>query len=109
MNFFKKFFIYILFILLFISIYQDLSVGTVPEIKKQSTDVEQSDEKYDVAHVKLKAGDTVLSIVERINNNELKQVDIEQIITDFQTINPSSDPYQLEQGVYYYFPVYNKP
>lgn len=110
MDFIKRFFIYIVIILLCISIYNDLSLGNSPASEDRSNRIQQpsTDITFTVLQVKVEPGETVLSIVERINNNRnLKKMDLTQILTDFNTINPSIDPKTIEPHTYYYFPLYN--
>ncbi|MEC5422240.1 hypothetical protein QGM71_01870 [Virgibacillus sp. C22-A2] len=62
--------------------------------------------KFNVIHIKVQPGDTVLSIVEELNEDTLDSLDISQLISDFKMINPNSDPYNLQAHHYYYFPLY---
>ncbi|MGY0692905.1 hypothetical protein ACW2QC_08950 [Virgibacillus sp. FSP13] len=108
MNFFKKSGIYLFIILIIVSIYTDLTNGsllpsnnnTIPEKQTESTNTR----KFEIMKVKVRAGDTVLSIVEEINDS-LPAFDINQIFEDFQLIN-HTDPHKLIIGGYYYFPIY---
>ncbi|WP_051681369.1 hypothetical protein [Virgibacillus alimentarius] len=101
----------ILFLFLFImSIYKDLTTGIIKNTLNTKIDTEIT-EKANIRTAKIKVypGDTVLSIVEQINNNhhQTPNIDIEQIIIDFKKINPDADPYKLEIFKYYYFPLYH--
>ncbi|PAV29050.1 hypothetical protein CIL05_13805 [Virgibacillus profundi] len=103
MNFLKKLFIYGLILLFIISIYKDLTPETPDEIKNNMP-VEL---KLSVLQMKVEPGETVLSIVEKINNDSIQLLDMEQILTDFNIANPQiKDPYNLKEGSFYYFPVY---
>ncbi|WP_077621490.1 hypothetical protein [Sediminibacillus massiliensis] len=118
MNFFKRTFLVILIALFVISIVKDLTIGTVitEPIPQQSTakqepetndsEPEAEEEKrYQVVEVKVGPGDTVLSIIEEINHGGVL-FPIEQIIADFETLNPDTDPHQIRTENNYYFPVY---
>ncbi|UJL44858.1 hypothetical protein KFZ58_10485 [Virgibacillus sp. NKC19-16] len=110
MDFIKKTFIFVLIILLGISIYNDLTLGNSQENKINRIQQPATDINFTVLQIKVEPGDTVLSIVERINNNRnLEKMDLTQILTDFNTINPSIDPHNLDPHTYYYFPLYNTP
>lgn len=109
MDFIKRTFIYVIIILLCISIYNDLTLGNVV-LENKSNRIQQpsADITFTVLQVKVEPGETVLSIVERINNNRnLEKMDLTQILTDFTIINPSIDPHNLEPRTYYYFPLYD--
>ncbi|SDK54336.1 hypothetical protein [Sediminibacillus albus] len=119
MGFFKKTFIFILIILFISSVYKDLTVGTpvpgkdngtavsMPEKPEQSSGNKQKEtDAFQILEVKVHPGDTVLTIVEDINRRDT-QLSIEQVIKDFQTLNPDADPHQIEPDMIYKFPVYN--
>jgi TATA-binding protein-associated factor Taf7 len=114
----------IIFLFLFIkSIIHDLSVGTATEIstpnneqkqekeemnqdvKDQTNTDTQEDENHPFKTVsyKVKAGETVLSIAEELN--ELT-ISIQQLIEDFEQLNPSTNPHQIRIDETYLFPVY---
>ncbi|MBP1968683.1 hypothetical protein J2Z83_000777 [Virgibacillus natechei] len=82
-----------------------MGTPTTPEINSNPI---QSDHniKFDAQYVKADPGETVLTIVEGINNNNIKKMAPKQIITDFKLINPSIDPHNLRPNHYYYFPLY---
>src|SRR5699024_9177704 len=91
MNNITKTLLYIFIILFVISLYKDLTIGT----QLHSTDNQQSD-KYEkeikdinAMRVKVKQGDTVLSIVEQLNNKTINTMDIKQILADFKALNPT--------------------
>ncbi len=92
------------------SLYKDLTVGT-PFFNDSKFDQIQQiypkdrKSKLTVVQVRVQRGDTILSVTEKVNH-QLPELDIEQMITDFKTINPNIDPYQLQPETIYYFPVY---
>ncbi|GAA0441008.1 MAG: hypothetical protein ACQEWU_12625 [Bacillota bacterium] len=105
MNFLKKAAIWFIIFLFLSSVYKDISnVQTTPFQEKES-EVLHTD--YHVTPIKVQTGDTVLSIVEEINKHQLNRLNIEKVLIDFQVINPKTDPYQLEIGNFYYFPIYD--
>ena len=99
----KRLSIIILFFLLVLSIMDDLGKNTSPPVPGTF----QRDGEISIAHIKVSAGDTVLSIMEEIN--DLDTLDIEQIIRDFERLNPGADIHFLVPDDFYYFPLYNEP
>ncbi|GAB4073433.1 LysM domain-containing protein [Barrientosiimonas marina] len=104
-------FLFILCIILFlVSIYNDLTNGTVLQTDLNSHD-HQPEKQLQLTAVKVKVqtGDTVLSIVERLSDQDqsMNQQNVSQIMTDFKTLNPDTSPLEVEAGDYYYFPVYD--
>jgi hypothetical protein len=55
--------------------------------------------------VEVKAGDTVLTIAEKITNKPIP-VSITQLIEDFQALNEGTTPEKIQIGKIYKFPVY---
>ncbi|MDL4841530.1 hypothetical protein [Aquibacillus rhizosphaerae] len=128
MGFFKKTCLTLTMLFLIISIFKDLTVGTIiqdtnnheeSEIKEvvekeskpeevKSNDNNQPDEtvRFKVKSYTAMPGDTVLSIVESLNN-EKDSIQMEQIITDFEQLNPGISPHEIETNTTYLFPIYN--
>ncbi|MRH43108.1 hypothetical protein GH741_10465 [Aquibacillus halophilus] len=85
------------------------------EVKKNENDEQESDtqvpqhpketDRYYVKPYTVIPGDTVLSIVEEFNE-EQSSVQMNQIIQDFQILNPDVDPHQIKPNMDYLFPVY---
>lgn len=110
MYFIKRVLFYVVIILLIISLYKDLTLGTFQHNSHKSNHMEQThfknqENKLSAIRVRIQPGDTVLSITEQINQ-QLPHIDIMQIMNDFKTINPNVDPYHLQSDIVYYFPVY---
>ncbi|MBM7569649.1 hypothetical protein [Aquibacillus albus] len=132
MNTLKKIFLTILTLLFIISIFKDLTVGTViqpinqvpldpsekqeeqsneenhPEVtssSKKDQNVYMETDRYQVIQQTTKPGDTVLSIIDSLNQN-ISSVQMEQIIHDFEQLNPGVNPHQIEPNSSYFFPVY---
>lgn len=103
MSFFKKSLIFGTIILLFASIYQDLTLGSI-SMDSENAEKTTMNYKDNYVYVQVQPGQTVLSIVEKHNNS--KSLNVNQIIKDFKKLNPNSKPYQLDAYSYYYFPVY---
>ncbi|WP_164668594.1 hypothetical protein [Virgibacillus doumboii] len=112
MNNIKKTLLYMFIILFIISLYKDLTVGTpLNSTNNQYENEYNSEEANDltVMRVKVQQGETVLSIVEQINQQKINTMDIKQIIADFEALNPTvNDPEKLKTNTFYYFPVYEK-
>ncbi|MCG5103062.1 hypothetical protein [Oceanobacillus alkalisoli] len=105
MSTFKRLSLLLLVGLLIISVIDDLS-------KQQTTNEDnrievRNDKDVDIAHIKIEAGDTVLSVTEEINTFDY--LDIEQIKEDFAMLNPGVDADSLVPSSFYYFPLYNEP
>lgn len=112
MNNFKKTLLYIFIVLFIVSLYKDLTIGTqLNSTSNQQHDIEYKTEVNDITvmRVKVQQGDTVLSIVEKINQHVSNTMDIKQIITDFEALNPTIEKSEeLKLNTFYYFPVYEK-
>src|SRR5690625_5498148 len=99
----KKVLIYILIFLLLFSVYKDLNIGSSGNNRSSSTN-SVSITNYNAVYVKVQHGDTILSIIENINRENISVMDMDQIIEDFKLLNPNINPYQLKTEHYYYFP-----
>ncbi|MFP7493618.1 hypothetical protein SFC66_07500 [Terribacillus saccharophilus] len=96
------------------SIWKDLTVGspipaapteTATEKKVPAEDKADERETFQPVLLQVKQGDTLLSVANELNNNDLS-VTMEQVIVDFEELNPGKDPYALHAGSAYYFPHY---
>ena len=130
----KKLLFTLLFLFVTYVIYYDLSAGvlskptsivllqnkenkqsenTTKAIKEEKSEQVQKDvktgkeEELFYQEVKVAAGQTVLSIVEQIQGGPLP-VSISQLITDFQILNPKTEPEMIQIGKVYKFPVYTE-
>ncbi|WP_087971691.1 hypothetical protein [Oceanobacillus rekensis] len=108
MNTLKRFLLYIFIILLFISIYQDIFMK--PNSTPVKNDIEKLmiNESYSIAHVKVLPGDTVLSVIETLNQDYLGRMDLQSLLNHFEQLNPTTDPHKIEPYKIYYFPVYRE-
>lgn len=103
----KKFILTVCIILLLISVYKDLYIGTdilKPEESHDSSLTMHT--SFEPIKIKTERGDTVLTVTERLNPT-IHYVDIEQIRKDFSILNPTVDPEHLQVNRYYFFPKYN--
>src|SRR5690625_3995088 len=98
----KKLSLFILILLLFLSISHDLSKNMEQQYPKTNSDADQNTQ---IAAIKVQHGDTLLSIVEEIN--DLNQLHVDEIIKDFRNLNPDSDYRSLIPNQLYYFPLYS--
>ncbi|WP_226036916.1 hypothetical protein [Aquibacillus saliphilus] len=125
MNLFKKICLTVLLILFIISIFKDLTVGTIIQdvIPKEEKPIPaqedssknpdstvnykhpQETDRYQVESYTTAPGDTVLTIVEALNNDQ-QAIQMDQIIQDFQILNPEADPHQIKPNTDYLFPLY---
>lgn len=93
---------------LFYSIYYDLKKGTLPETERVAPVSNMTvDRKIPAKKLVVKPGDTVLSIVEKLNGQ--MSVPIQKIIHDFKKLNPGADPHAIQIGETYLFPLYGSP
>lgn len=100
-------------IILIYSIYVDVTVGILPSSSAQSMTFEKEIDKKRIESVsvdpfilvEIKPGDTVLSILETIQQGPLP-VPIAQIVTDFEDLNGGVKPEQIQTGKSYKFPDY---
>jgi hypothetical protein len=102
----------ILFFIIYI-IYYDMSIGTLPivngegtteqVIEVSATEVQSSPLPFQT--VEIKAGDTLLSITEELNQDR-KDISIMTIIKDFEKINPGVEANSLKIGEVYKIPMY---
>ena len=102
----KRISIALLLILLFLSINHDLSKNTYPTDNILVNDLETETISFTIVQLKVLPGETFLSIMEQINPLLFNDLDIEQLIEVFISLNPQTDPYQLVVGETYYFPKY---
>ncbi|MRG86609.1 LysM peptidoglycan-binding domain-containing protein [Salinibacillus xinjiangensis] len=122
---FKKIIFILLLILFARSIIHDMTTGIATSTSSTANNTAESDvevkvpakkekqvnkEKNNEAKVDYKpvshtvsAGDTVLSIAEKVNS---RSIPIQKILEDFQTLNPDADPHNIRIGETYFFPEY---
>ncbi|MBM7554752.1 hypothetical protein [Thalassobacillus pellis] len=112
----KKAAIFIFIVLLLMSLYKDLTSGVTikgkektPEetITPNQSEIKKPPLRFDQkVPVKIKSGDTVLSIMEKLHNGEYVY-SIEMMLQDFVRLNPGTDPSAIKIDHVYYFPMYD--
>ncbi|MFC3882936.1 hypothetical protein ACFOU2_05225 [Bacillus songklensis] len=94
----------------------DIRYGTLPHDKAVAVNTKPTKESFreknsqsDVLYltVKVKAGDTVLSIVEQLAQDSVP-VSIEKVVKDFKTLNKGMSPQSIQIGKEYKFPLYKR-
>jgi|SRR5699024_9817955 len=89
-----------------ISVYMDMTKGVLP--KGQNTieivPIQNPSHQLHVKRIKVTEGDTVLSISEKLNNQT--ELDIEQVLSDFRSLNSNINPFEIKANHQYYFPLY---
>lgn len=63
--------------------------------------------QLNVREIKVKHGDTILSIIEELNESSIHKMNIDKIMEDFKQLNPLLEGLELEEGKIYSFPIYN--
>ncbi|EIT85185.1 hypothetical protein A374_10595 [Fictibacillus macauensis ZFHKF-1] len=104
----KKLFLFGLgFLLLYIIAY-DLKIGTLPSYNF-SASPSSSPVKMDKPYKQIKTGegDTVLSIIEKLNPSATS-LPITKVIKDFQKLNGNLRPENIRAGKIYNFPIYKR-
>lgn len=124
---FKRVSMFVIILLFLISLGRDLTVGTFPiekttstlanaESAKQAPTVKRTSQpmyspsenvtkRYQRVQHKVTAGETVLSIMENLNKGG-PPVTIQQMLSDFEVLNPNVNPHQIKTNQTYTFPKY---
>jgi|SRR5690625_454001 len=105
MKFLKQISLIIIFALLCMSIYKDINPRQNKSIESVSSETKDN-YLYEIIEYTVRSGDTVLSIVEDINNENINTIEINNIIKDFKYLNPDTNIYGLIPNNTYYFPKY---
>ena len=107
----KKLLLFISFCFILFIIYFDLTTGTLPASQSTATPVQPSvpvnkPQSPSMAYkeILIKPGDTLLSIIEK--DKEAKNQPIEEIISDFQSLNEGLQPENMQIGKTYKIPIY---
>ncbi|MBA2873496.1 LysM peptidoglycan-binding domain-containing protein [Thermaerobacillus caldiproteolyticus] len=106
----KKFVLFLVLCLCLYVVSHDLIKGTLPtttKIKTLHIHEPKLRAKMNINYqtVTVKAGDTLLSIAEKQQNAPLP-VSIEQLIKDFEALNPGTKANSLQIGKTYKIPIY---
>lgn len=107
----KRILLFISFCFILFIIYFDLTTGTLPTSQLTSTPVQPSlpvdkpvDPSMAYKEILIEPGDTLLSIME--NDKEASNQPIEDIISDFQSLNEGLQPENMQIGKTYKIPIY---
>ncbi|GGH79796.1 regulatory protein YycH of two-component signal transduction system YycFG [Pullulanibacillus pueri] len=108
----KKFILYTLLTIISLTCLYDWTNGSLKYIaidQPQSAEAKTKLQKTPSTskpfqNVTVQTGDTVLSIIERLNPNQVEN--ISKMINDFQLLNPKQNPNQIKIGESYRFPLY---
>lgn len=108
----KKLFGVLFAALVVYSIYFDLTVGTLPSASKVQVAgniavTEKPQTAIPSFTAKVKPGETLISIVEHHLGKSLP-VSINDLIEDFQQLNPGISAEKIKIGTTYHFPDYSK-
>ncbi|MCT8139713.1 hypothetical protein H1D32_19560 [Anaerobacillus sp. CMMVII] len=110
----KKIVIPILLLISIYSIYYDLNIGTLPTKQVATAHAQEIEPTQNsvtgeipAESIVVEPGYTVLSIVEELHNEPVN-ASIQQIIVDFETLNPGTTANKIQIGKAYLFPVYRK-
>jgi hypothetical protein len=112
----KRLYIFILIMIVSYSVYYDLKAGTLPKAEETAVPVvnnteeslpEETEEeiKIEYTSVKVKSGDTILSLMEEELDGPLP-VSIDQLIEDFEFLNEGQSAQDIQVGKVYKLPIY---
>ncbi|MBD1378906.1 type IV pilus assembly protein FimV [Metabacillus arenae] len=109
----KRLFILCLSLFICYIVYYDIQKGTLPrpaqpnQIEEPSKPAMAQTDAPDFVERKVRAGETVLSILEDIHQSSLP-ISIEEMIQDFEEINPEEKAENIVIGESYKFPLYKE-
>ena len=98
----------LLFILLIgYSVFFDVTKGTLPSTESIPVTTSPDDKALpSYKEIKIKSGDTLLTIMEREEGKLVKPINT--IMLDFQELNDGVSPHELQIGKTYKFPIYSE-
>jgi hypothetical protein len=108
----KRIFLFLFSLLTIYVIYIDLTAGTLPQGDNQKTPqtavtMASLDPELEAFEAEVEPGETLISIVENYIKRPLP-VSIDELIEDFQNLNPGQAPEKIQIGSTYQFPDYSK-
>ncbi|MFS0775951.1 hypothetical protein ABC255_08090 [Neobacillus sp. 3P2-tot-E-2] len=108
----KRIFLFLFGLLTIYVIYIDLTAGTLPQDETQKTEetvvtMTNIKSSADSFKAEVEPGETLISIVENHIEKPLP-VSIDELIEDFQNLNPGLSPEKIQIGSTYEFPDYSK-
>ncbi|WP_096434643.1 hypothetical protein [Alteribacter populi] len=106
-----------IFIILVVSVYYDLTEGTLPDHSISEQNIEHADENQDAAdqqegttlvyqEVIVESGHTVYTIVQALHQDQTIDAGFDQIADDFELLNPEVSAHEIQVGQTYRFPLY---
>lgn len=106
MGFLRRISLITLIILVAVSIFQDLahSGSGISFSNKAETELPP----FEAVPVKVKPGDTVLSITEEIQTGSAYTVVVDIILEAFEALNPNTSPSDIQIHEIYYFPLFQE-
>ncbi|MBM7650030.1 LysM repeat protein [Bacillus ectoiniformans] len=105
----KNLLLFLAAVIVLMGIWNDLSVGSLPSAQTVNFQKEvpawESDSEKEYQSVTVKAGDTVLSIADKLSASD-QPIDIAKVVDDFKRLNNGLNPEDIQSGQAYKFPVY---
>ncbi|MGM8213721.1 hypothetical protein ACLIBH_13190 [Virgibacillus sp. W0430] len=98
MGMLKRMAVYLFIILFLMSMYNDLTKGSI--LYEEVVPIDKQENS--IVKIKARSGDTVLTMSERLYSSD--SIRMEKIMEDFKKLNPHTNPYRLIADEYYYFP-----
>ncbi|KKI88596.1 hypothetical protein WQ54_30860 [Bacillus sp. SA1-12] len=110
----KRLFVFLLMTFLCYIVYYDFQVGTLPAlsmaqlppVSEKEQKIKEEPASIPYFEVKIKQGDTVLTIIEKHHNG--LPASIEEIIKDFEVLNSDVKAEEILPGETYRFPNYEQ-
>jgi uncharacterized membrane protein len=105
----KKLFGAFVILLICYIVFFDLVHGTLPQSSEKAAEIVSTAKSVELSFFekRVKAGDTVLTIVENRLESPIP-VSITEIVTDFKVLNKGITPEKIQIGKTYLFPDYSK-
>ncbi|GGJ62922.1 hypothetical protein GGR02_001315 [Anoxybacillus voinovskiensis] len=103
----KKLIRVLVFLFLLYVVYYDVAKGTLPTQTNAPVHETETAKRLPYQIIEIKAGDTLVSIVEQQQKGPLP-VPIDTLIRDFESLNPGVKATALQIGKSYKIPVYRK-
>ncbi|GGP12708.1 hypothetical protein [Oceanobacillus neutriphilus] len=106
MGFLRRISLITLIILVAVSIFQDLAHSGSGISLSNKADSELP--PFEAVPVKVKPGDTVLSITEEIQTASTYTAAIDIVLEAFESLNPNTSPGNIQIHEIYYFPLFQE-
>lgn len=102
----RRLFIGFFLILFALSIHHDLSKVSLTQSDAYIEQEIGPEQNFTIIRKKVLPGDTVLSMIDLINEGSLEQMNTQKLLDDFNELNPTVNHFNIQIGSYYYFPKY---